>query len=109
VRRGGPRLRRWFSRFAAAAARWTGSATAFVLAAGFVVAWVIGGLWWTWTDPTYALILNSVTTVVTFLMVFLIQHEGDRDTRAVQLKLDEIVRAQPGARNEVAGIERQEG
>ena len=95
-------------RIARSVSLWAGTTAATVCAFGFVVAWVIGGL----LRPggfsdSYQLLLNSPTTALTFLMVFLIQRAQNGDTRALHLKLDELVRAVEGARNEVAGIEEQ--
>jgi low affinity Fe/Cu permease len=98
-------VRPWLDRMARAVAHASGSTTAFALAAAFVLAWLIGGFWFGWTDPVYALVLNSVTTAITFMMVFAIQFQQDTDTAAIQKKLDTLVVAQPGADDRVAGIE----
>ncbi|MDQ3810800.1 MAG: low affinity iron permease family protein [Chloroflexota bacterium] len=87
----------WFARAASKIAEWTGSSLAFVLAALVIATWLISGPIFGFSD-TWQLIINTGTTIVTFLMVFLIQNTQNRDTRAVHLKLDELLRAQHGAR-----------
>src|SRR5262249_9999733 len=93
-----------FSRFAQATAWWTGHAVAFLLAMAVVFAWVITGPIFNYSD-TWQLVINTGTTIVTFLMVFLIQNTQNRDTLAIQLKLSELVLAMKGAENKFAAIE----
>ena len=93
-----------FERFATWATRWTGSTTAFILAAATIVVWLITGPMFHWSD-TWQLIANTVTTIVTFLMVFLIQRTQNKDSMAMQLKLNEIVAAIEGASNRLISIE----
>ena len=81
-----------------------GSAWAFVLALLIIVVWGITGPTFQYSD-TWQLIINTGTTIVTFLMVFLIQNTQNRDAKAVHLKLDEIIRALKGARNELVDLE----
>ena len=81
-----------FSRFAAKTAEWTGGFTAFVLAFGVVVIWAVSGPFFGFSE-TWQLVINTGTTVLTFLMVFVIQNSQNRDAVAVHLKLDEIIRA----------------
>ena len=88
------------SRVAAAAGR----PMAFALALGVVVAWGLTGPLFGYSD-TWQLVINTGTTVVTFLMVFLIQNAQNRDAAAIQAKLDELIRALDGARNDFIGIE----
>lgn len=92
----------------ATAARWIsaqcGSVYAFVLAFAVIIVWLVTGPLFDFSD-TWQLWINTGTTIVTFLMVFVIQNSQNRDTLALQLKLDEVVRALPQARNEVAGAE----
>ena len=82
-----------------------GSAWAFVLALAVIVIWGVTGPTFHYSD-TWQLIINTGTTIVTFLMVFLIQNTQNRDAKAVHLKLDEIIRALKGARNELVDLEK---
>jgi low affinity Fe/Cu permease len=93
-----------FSRFANWTARASGHPTAFALAAAVIVAWLITGPAFAFSD-TWQLVINTGTTIVTFLMVFLIQNTQNRDGAAVQLKLDEIIRAMQGAHNALLDLE----
>ena len=93
-----------FSRFAQATAWWTGHPVAFLVALAVVLAWVITGPIFNYSD-TWQLVINTGTTIVTFLMVFLIQNTQNRDTLAIQLKLSELVLAMKGAENKFAAIE----
>ncbi len=88
------------SRVAAAAGR----PMAFALALAIVLGWGLSGPLFGWSD-TWQLVINTGTTIVTFLMVFLIQNAQNRDAAAIQAKLDEVIRAIDGARNEFIGIE----
>ncbi len=81
-----------------------GSAWAFVGAVLVILVWIITGPTFHFSD-TWQLIINTATTIVTFLMVFLIQNTQNRDTKAVHLKLDEIIRAVKGARNQLVDLE----
>ena len=92
------------SRFASAATAWTGSTPAFICAASIIVIWVITGPLFHFSD-TWQLVINTGTTIVTFLMVFLIQRAQNTDALAVQLKLDEIVAALEGASNRLISVE----
>ena len=85
-------------RFASWATRWTGSTTAFILAAAFVVVWLVTGPLFHWSD-TWQLVANTITTIITFMMVFLIQRTQNKDSLAIHLKLNEIVAATTGASN----------
>ena len=91
-------------RFATWATRWTGSTSAFILAAGFILVWLGSGPFFHWSD-TWQLIANTVTTLVTFLMVFLIQRSQNKESMAVQLKLNELVAALEGASNRLIDVE----
>jgi low affinity Fe/Cu permease len=82
----------------------SGSSAAFALALGVVVLWVVTGPLFGFSD-TWQLVINTGTTIVTFLMVFLIQRSQNKDATAVQLKLDEIVAALDGASNRLIGVE----
>lgn len=83
---------------------WTGSATVFLSAFGVVLLWALTGPVFGFSD-TWQLVINTGTTIVTFLMVFLIQNTQNRDSKAVQLKLDELIRATKGARNQYVVLE----
>src|SRR5262249_9071129 len=93
-----------FLKFARASARWTGRPIAFAFAVLFILAWVITGPIFHFSD-TWQLVINTATTIVTFLMVFLIQNTQNRDSEAVQLKLDELLRSTRGAHNALLEIE----
>jgi low affinity Fe/Cu permease len=95
----------WFGKAAAMAAGWVGSPWAFVLALVSVLIWGIVGPYYRYSD-TWQLIINTATTVITFLIVFLIQNTQNRDARALHLKLDEVIRAIHGAHNEMINIEK---
>lgn len=83
---------------------WTGSASVFLGAVIIVGTWAITGPIFHYSD-TWQLVINTGTTIVTFLMVFLIQNTQNRDSKAVQLKLDELIRATKGARNQYVVLE----
>ena len=93
-----------FAKFAQTTAQWTGHPVAFLLAAAVVIVWIVTGPLFNYSD-TWQLVINTGTTIVTFLMVFLIQNTQNRDSMAVQLKLSELVLAMKGAKNKFAGIE----
>jgi low affinity Fe/Cu permease len=93
-----------FSRFAAATANWTGTTSAFVIAFVIVLTWAATGPLFNYSD-TWQLVINTGTTVVTFLMVFLIQNTQNRDTKALQVKLSELILALETANNRIAAIE----
>lgn len=82
----------WFTRFSQTTSVWTGSPVAFFLAVMVIVVWVVTGPIFKFSD-TWQLVINTGTTIVTFLMVFLIQSSQNRDSKLIQLKLDELIRA----------------
>jgi low affinity Fe/Cu permease len=94
-----------FGRFAASASFGLGSKWAFLCAGLIICAWVISGPMFHYSD-TWQLVINTGTTIVTFLMVFLIQNTQNRDARAINLKLDELIRAIDKARDQMMNIEK---
>ncbi len=94
-----------FGRAAAVASASVGTPAAFVLAVAAVIAWALLGPHYHYSD-TWQLIINTGTTVVTFLMVFLIQNTQNRDARALHLKLDELIRSLQAAHNDMINIEK---
>lgn len=97
-------LDRFFSHIATRISGWAGQPAAFVLAIATILVWIVSGPLFGWSD-TWQLVINTGTTIVTFLMVFLIQNAQNRDAAAMQVKLDEVIRAMEGARNDFIGIE----
>jgi low affinity Fe/Cu permease len=93
-----------FRRFAQTAAQLVGSAWAFILAAVVIVVWAITGPVFGFSD-TWQLVINTGTTIVTFLMVFLIQNTQNRDAKSLHLKLDELIRGVHGARTGLVALE----
>jgi low affinity Fe/Cu permease len=96
-----------FSRFAKWTARKSGHPATFGLAALMIVLWIVTGPLFSFSD-TWQLVINTGTTIVTFLMVFLIQNTQNRDSEAMQLKLDEIIRSLEGAHNVLLDMEELE-
>lgn len=102
-----PKKTSFFTRFAKWTARATGRPTAFALATGVLIVWAVSGPIFKFSD-TWQLVINTGTTIVTFLMVFLIQNTQNRDSEALHVKLDELIRANRGAHNALLDLEELE-
>jgi low affinity Fe/Cu permease len=97
----------WFTRIASRAAHATGHYGAFMLALAVIVVWAVSGPFFGFSD-TWQLVINTGTTIVTFLMVFLIQNSQNRDSRAMHLKLDELIRSIENASNTLIDAEEED-
>jgi low affinity Fe/Cu permease len=97
-------MREFMARLAAAVTKWAGSSWGFGVALSIVVIWALTGPLFKWSD-TWQLVINTGTTIVTFLMVFLIQRSQNKDSLAIQLKLNELVAAIEGASNRLIDVE----
>lgn len=93
-----------FHKFSVKVSNFTGSPFSFIAALLIIILWLVTGSMFQYSD-TWQLFINTGTTIITFLMVFLIQNTQNRDARAMQLKLDELVRSVKGARNMMLNIE----
>ena len=94
----------WFSWFANRTAQLSGRPATFLLATGSVVVWAITGPFFHFSD-TWQLVINTSTTIVTFLMVFVIQHAQNKEMKSIQIKLDELIASGEGASNKLIDVE----
>lgn len=99
-----PQKNSFFEHFANAATKFTGSSSAFLIAVAIVVVWAISGPVFDYSE-TWQLVINTGTTIITFLMVFLIQKAQNKDSKAIQLKLNELIAAHEMASNRMVDIE----
>lgn len=98
-------IRQGFDKFASKVSDATGTPLASLLALSVILVWAVTGPLFKFSE-TWQLIINTSTTIVTFLMVFLIQHSQNKDTKAIQLKLDELISSTAAANDQLIGIEK---
>jgi low affinity Fe/Cu permease len=97
-------MKDWFHAFANRMSQWAGSPFAFFFAVAIIIGWALAGPVFGFSD-TWQLVINTGTTIITFLIVFLIQNTQNRDARAMQLKLDELLKGVKGARTQLVDLE----
>ena len=97
-------MRELFRRFATRTSEWVGTPAAFVIGVALIVLWALTGPLFGYSD-SWQLVVNTATTIITFLMVFLIQATQNRDAKAIHLKLDELLRGVHGARTAMVALE----
>src|SRR5919202_366373 len=98
-------MNEWFRKFSSKVSGLAGTWQAFVIATFIVVVWFVAGFFVGFTNTFYQLLINTGTTIITFLMVFLIQNTQNRDAKAIHLKLDELIKATKGARNRMIDLD----
>ena len=99
-------MSRYFDRFSTRVSHLSGTAHAFIFAVALIILWAASGPWLHYSE-LWQLSVNTATTIVTFLMVFVVQHTQNRDTLALHAKLDELIYATKGARNDLIEVESQ--